>query len=106
MQFQVQAPKVRNSTLHLYDVKLVDSTGQALASNTADGSFSNVSKVLGDLNGDGVVNIQDAILAGNVFGLSSEDLNYNPDADLYPVGHPDGQINIMDMIVLASYFHM
>jgi hypothetical protein len=107
VQFLVQADKVRNSTLHLSDVKLVDSNGQALAFGTADGSFTNASKVIGDLNGDGVVNIKDAIIAGNAFGSAPGDLHWNPDADLYPNGNGDGDaISILDIIVLASNFHM
>ena len=108
VQFHVEADNVRNSTLRLYEVKLVNSTGQMLppsAFSTADGSFTNVQKILGDLNGDGAVDVRDAIIAGNVFGSSSGDPNWNPDADLYPVGHPDGQINVLDFIVLASLFH-
>jgi hypothetical protein len=100
VQFQVEADKVRNSTLHLYEVKLVNSTGQALPFSTADGSFTNARAILGDLNGDGIVNIKDAIVAANAFGSSPGSPNWNPDADL----NGDGKINIIDFILLAANF--
>jgi len=100
VQFHVEADNVRNSTLHLYDVKLVNSTGQTLPFSTVDGSFSNARMILGDLNGDGIVNLKDAMSAANAFGSSTGDPNWNPDADL----DGNGKINIMDLILLATNF--
>lgn len=109
IQFQVQADKVRNSTLHLYNVTLVDNTGQALPSNTVDGSFTNAHTIMGDLNGDGVVDIKDAILAAHAFMSHRANYDYqgepaspnwNPAADL----DGDGFINIIDLILLAMNF--
>ncbi len=100
VQFHVEADNVRNSTLHLYDVKLVNSTGQTLPFSTVDGSFSNGRMILGDLNGDGVVNLKDAMAAAHAFGSSSGDPNWNPDADL----DGNGTINVIDLILLAINF--
>jgi len=100
VEFQVEAGNVRNSTLHLYDVTLVDGSGQPLLVNTIDGSFTNSRTIAGDLNQDDTVDIKDAIVAGNSYGSSLGDPRWNPDADLYP----DGKINILDVIVLASHF--
>lgn len=100
IQFQVEADKVRNSTLHLYNVTLVDSSGQTLPSNTVDGSFTNAPTIKGDLNGDGVVDIKDAILAAKAFGSSLGDKGWSPDADL----DGNGTINIIDLIMLAMNF--
>ncbi|MGA3191818.1 MAG: cohesin domain-containing protein [Candidatus Bathyarchaeia archaeon] len=100
IQFQVQADKARNSTLHLYNVTLVDSTGQALPSNTVDGSFTNALTIMGDLNGDGVVDIKDAILAAKAYGSSPGDPNWNPVADL----DGNGTVNIIDLILLCMNF--
>jgi hypothetical protein len=109
VQFQVQANKVRNSTLHLYDVELVDSTGQTLPFTTVDGSFTNALTIPGDLNGDGIVNIKDAMLAALAFGSHGPNYDYpgepaspnwNPAADLGGYG----TINILDLILLAMNF--
>ena len=100
IQLQVEAASVRNSTLHLYDVGLVNSTGQSLPFTTADGSFTNVHALLGDLNHDGIVDISDAILAGKAFGSRPGDPNWNPEADV--LGH--GVVDIFDIIVIASNF--
>lgn len=100
IQLQVEAGNVRNSTLHLYDVGLVNSTAQPLPFTTADGSFTNIHALLGDLNGDGIVDISDAVLAAKAFGSHSGDPNWNPAADL----NGDGTVDIFDIIMLARSF--
>jgi PKD repeat protein len=56
--------------------------------------------LIGDLNGDGTVDILDAIIFGNSFGKSVGDPDFNPKADL----NGDGTINILDAIILAIHF--
>ena len=56
--------------------------------------------VPGDINGDGVVDISDAILASHAFGSSTGNPDYNPAADL----NSDGNIDIFDMLMLARNF--
>lgn len=100
VQFQVMADGVKNSTLHLYDVVLVDSGGQTLTFTTADGSFTNLKIAPGDLNHDGIVDIYDTIDFSNTFGSSPANLRWNPEADL----NGDGQIDIFDLILMAMRF--
>ena len=100
IQFQVMAEGVKNSTLHLYDVALVDSGGAALPFSTVDGSFSNLKIAPGDLNHDGIVDIRDAILFSRVFGSHSGDPDWNPEADM----DGNGEIDIIDMIMIAMRF--
>jgi hypothetical protein len=57
-------------------------------------------KIPGDINGDGVVDIYDALLASTAFGSKPGDPNWNPAADL----NGDGIIDIYDMIILAGHF--
>lgn len=105
IQLQVEADNVRNSTLHLYDVGLVNSTAQPLPFTTADGSFTNARALLGDLNQDGIVDISDAILAAKAFGSHPGDLTrWNPEADLDPNPPSNDTIDIFDLIVLVSNF--
>jgi parallel beta-helix repeat protein len=54
----------------------------------------------GDVNGDGKVNILDAILLSKAFNSKPGDANWNPDADF----NYDGKVNILDAIILASNF--
>jgi hypothetical protein len=56
--------------------------------------------VPGDINGDGVVDISDAILASHAFGSATGNPDYNPAADL----NSDGYIDIFDMLMLAKNF--
>jgi hypothetical protein len=102
-KFQVMAEGVKNSTLHLYDVVLVDSGGLTLpASLTADGSFSNLKFVAGDLNHDGIVDIEDAITFSHAFGSKPSDQDWNPEADM----DGNGEVDVFDMIKIAMNFGM
>jgi hypothetical protein len=56
--------------------------------------------LVGDVNGDGVVNILDGILLANAFMSKPGDSNWNPKADL----NGDGVVNILDAILLANNF--
>jgi hypothetical protein len=100
IEFQVQANGIKNSTLHLYDVKLVDTSGQALPFTTIDGSFTNVKTLPGDLNEDVMVDIHDAILASIAFNSVPGDKNWNPAADM----DGSGIVKIIDLIILAQNF--
>jgi hypothetical protein len=95
------------TTLHLSDVKVGDENASPIPVNTvADGA---IWRLVGDLNGDGVVDIYDAILLADSFGshgpnhdYSGEPAspNWNADADL----NGDGIIDIYDSIILCSHF--
>jgi len=69
------------------------------ADNNLTDGIVNV-KVPGDLNGDGVVDILDAILLSIAYGSSPATPNWNPDADL----NGDNVVNILDAILLGNYF--
>ena len=45
-----------------------------------------------DVNGDGVVNIQDLVIVANAFGEAEPDLN------------GDGVVNIQDLVIVANAF--
>ena len=100
IQFQVMADGVNKSPLHLYDVTLINGDGQTVPPLTTDGSFSNLQIIPGDINEDGVVDINDAILASHAFGSTPSDPDWNPAADL----NEDRQIDIFDLIILVMNF--
>lgn len=53
-----------------------------------------------DINGDGAVDIFDALILSGVFGSTVGDPGWYPDADLLP----DGVIDVFDALILAGYF--
>jgi len=57
-------------------------------------------KLMGDINGDGYVNILDAVILGTKFGLKTGDPGWDPNADL----NQDGYINVKDVILLGMNF--
>jgi hypothetical protein len=57
--------------------------------------------ISGDVNGDGIVNILDAITLSNAFSTTPGSKNWNPNADI----NGDGAVNILDAIIMASHFN-
>lgn len=57
-------------------------------------------KMLGDINGDGIIDLYDITLACAAYGSHEGDPNWNPDADLTS---PWGFIDIYDIVTLASH---
>ena len=70
------------------------------AKKTATESFSMAVSLIGDFNGDGVVNLSDHSLFVAVFGLSEGDANFNAEMDL----NGDGIINTADFLIFVSHF--
>jgi hypothetical protein len=70
--------------------------------NTADKNSSTYVSVTipGDVNGDGIVNILDAIQLGNAFLSNPSSSNWNPNADI----NGDNVVNILDAIILGNHF--
>ena len=52
------------------------------------------------MNGDGTVDIYDALIFANYFGLHKGDARWNPDADM----NRDGITDIFDAIIIAEHF--
>jgi peptide/nickel transport system substrate-binding protein len=69
--------------------------------NVIDDGIVQAKKLVGDINGQGVVDIYDAILLSNSFNKHSTDKGFNADADL----KPDLVIDIYDAILLANNFN-
>ncbi len=69
------------------------------ADNTLGGGPVKV-RILGDMNGDGSVDIYDAITFANYFGSKKGDARWNADADI----NRDGKTDILDAIVIAEHF--
>jgi len=56
--------------------------------------------LVGDLNDDGKVNIEDLIIAAQAFGSTAEHPRWNAKADL----NGDGKINVLDIILIATHY--
>jgi hypothetical protein len=90
---------------HGYNTTAVNVTGAVMQDFIGPIAFSTVganvtNTIPGDVNGDGVVNILDAIVLANHFGASIGQPNYVPGADI----NGDGTINILDAIILSNHF--
>ena len=58
-------------------------------------------KMIGDVNGDGKIDIYDVVLVISAYGCKEEDPDWIPDADVAP---PYGIINIYDVVTVASKY--
>jgi hypothetical protein len=87
--------------LHFTVTKVADLQVELIPTNSIDGAVCVcVSALQGDINGDGIVDIYDAILLGGAFGSEPGDPRWNPDADL----NSDSIIDIYDAIIQAIHF--
>jgi nitrous oxidase accessory protein len=68
--------------------------------NTLTDGTVTITVLVGDINGDGVVNSQDLILINQAFGSTIGSGNWNPDADL----NKDGIINAHDLRLLGKNY--
>jgi len=59
-----------------------------------------VRAILGDVNGDGKVDIKDVGIVARAFGATPSDPRWNPAADL----NGDGKIDIRDIAIVAANF--
>jgi len=91
--------------LHLQDTLLLDNTypfPQDILHTTVDGMVSagTSAAVPGDVNGDGTVDIYDAILLSGAYSSNPSSPNWNPDADI----NGDQSVDIYDAIILAGHY--
>ena len=82
-----------NSTLHLANVILLDSTLSEYTEVTLK-DYTVIIKIPGDINGDNIVHILDLNPLGKAYGSTPGTPNWNPDADI-------NQDNIVDDADLA-----
>jgi parallel beta-helix repeat protein len=59
------------------------------------------SPILGDVNYDGKVSLQDLVILAKAYGSKPGDPNWNPDADIVP---PWGIIGLTDLVALALHY--
>lgn len=86
-----------NYTISAYAWPVPNETNTA-NNNLTDGTVEVT--IPGDVNGDGIVNILDAITLANSFFATPASSNWNPNADI----NGDGVVNILDAIILANHF--
>ena len=91
LTFEVVAAKA--SRLSLSDVLLADSSGDTVSPQVESGQVTEPAKLAGDVNSDGVVNIQDLVLVASNFGQAGANA-----ADV----NGDGVVNITDLVKVAG----
>ena len=91
LTFEVIA--VKASALTLSDVLLTDTEGIAYVPNVENAEITESPQLKGDVNGDGIVNIQDLVLVASNLGKTGQNA-----ADV----NGDGQVNIQDLVLVAG----
>ena len=86
---------MKGSTSTLSEVVLSDSAGTGFHPKVENGQIVERPKLTGDINDDGVVNIQDLVLVAGQFGQSGKN-----SADV----NKDGVVNIQDLVLVAGAF--
>ena len=89
--FEVMA--VKASTLTLSETLFADDQGNTSLPRVEGGEITEPPKLKGDVNGDGVVNIQDLVLVASSFGKTGQN-----SADI----NADGVVNIADLVLVAG----
>ena len=84
---------VKTSTLTLSDMLLADSQGNTFLPQVEAGEITEPPELKADVNGDGVVNIQDLVLVASSFGQTGQN-----SADV----NTDGVVNIADLVLVAG----
>jgi hypothetical protein len=96
-----------NETVQVTQSLYVSPTVAGISDFSFDIVFSGKGYILGDMNGDGVVNIYDAAILASAFGSHAANHDYpgeppspnwNPLADL----NNDGVVDIYDSLILGS----
>lgn len=57
-------------------------------------------KILGDINGDGKVDLTDLVILAQAYNSKVGDINYNSEADF----NNDGKVNLIDLVTLAVHY--
>ncbi|MXV82932.1 T9SS type A sorting domain-containing protein [Candidatus Poribacteria bacterium] len=91
LTFEVIA--VKASILRLSDVLLSNSTGETFAPQIENAEITEPTKLTGDVNGDGTVNIADLVLVASNLGQTGSNA-----ADV----NTDGVVNIADLVLVAG----
>ncbi|MGR6874609.1 carboxypeptidase regulatory-like domain-containing protein [Pseudomonas sp. HK3] len=87
-------------SVHVYSDQYVAACTSLTLNTDNTNPVLNIPMYAGDINNDGGVDIGDFSLLSSLFGLNSDDENYNPLADL----NHDNVINIQDLSILGSHF--
>ena len=91
LTFEVIA--VNAPILTLSDVLLTNSAGEAFVPTVENAEITEATQLTGDINGDGIINIQDLVLTASNLGKTGQ----NP-ADV----NGDGSVNIQDLVLVAG----
>jgi hypothetical protein len=95
-----------NTTGFAYGYYTISATVDPVAgeTNTGDNTFTDDTVLVtipGDINGDGIIDIYDAILLANAFNSTPGKVNWNPNADI----NGDNIVDIYDAIMLANHYN-
>jgi len=87
-----------NTTVEVIPSLFVSPSTTGISVFSFDLTFEGRTYGVGDLNGDGAVNMYDAILFSSAYGSTPRDKWWNPDADL----NEDGAVDVLDAVLFAA----
>jgi len=87
-----------NRTVQVTPRLFVSPSTTGISAFSFDLTFEGRTYIAGDLNGDGVVNMYDAILFSSAYESTPRDMSWNPDADL----NEDGIVDIYDALMFGA----
>ncbi len=89
------------NTIYYYRVSAYDAIGYSTYSNEASATTGSACTANGDVNGDGVVDAGDVVLAQRIaMGIVTPTSTQLCRGDVAPAGAPDGVINAADVVVI------
>jgi hypothetical protein len=88
-----------NATIQITDIELLNPAGNQIAT-VGPVSTTITVRLVGDVNGDNLVNMKDIALVARAFGMTTSSPNWNPANDL----NYDGVINMKDIALVARAF--
>jgi len=83
-----------------YTVALTVTDSDGLTNTTSADVTVHIIEILGDINGDGAVNIDDLVLLTQAFGSTPTSPNWNSDADL----NEDNLVNALDLYLVGKSY--
>ena len=89
-----------NKTVEVTQSLNISPHTKTISNFSFDLTFEGRTYILGDINGDGTVDIFDALLLAAAYGSTPQDQRWNPNADL----NRDGTVDIFDAIILSTRF--
>ncbi len=99
-EFILLTGKTVETSLHFFETILADNQAMSIPHAISDATITIHTALMGDLNGDGVVDILDVVKVAIAYNSRPGDPNWNADCDL----NNDGMVDIFDLVTVAANY--